>query len=88
MNKKTKTMFVMQPGGFGYSAPLFSAYEFEDNSEHRSDRMPVADLEPLNLEQTDEIGDWAETVMSLPETFHRNVWKPLARRVQKIRSAA
>ncbi|MFI5357286.1 MAG: hypothetical protein ACHQ4G_08125 [Opitutales bacterium] len=88
MNKKTKTMFVMQPGGFGSGATIFSSYEFEDNSVSEADRAPVAESKTTVAPQTTENRNWTQAVVRLPEAFHRSVWKPLTRRVQNLGRAA
>lgn len=82
-------MFVVQPGGFGSGATIFSAYEFEDHSPRESD--PVLLLEDDEIEdapQTTENRSWTQAVVRLPEAFHRMVWQPLTRRVQKLANAA
>ena len=88
MNKKTKTMFVVQPGGFGSGAAIFSAYEFEDNSERECDPVLLDEAEPEAELQTHENRSWTQAVVRLPEAFNRMVWQPLSRRVQKLGNAA
>lgn len=88
MNKKTKTMFVMHPGGFGSGATIFSAYEFEDNSESGRNPDLPADFEPAEVSQTIENRSWTKAVVRLPEAFRRMVWQPLSRRVQNLGHAA
>lgn len=88
MNKKTKTMFVVLPGGFGTGASIFSAYEFEDNSARGADPTPPADYKPAGSRQTAENRSWTQAVVRLPEAFQRLVWQPLSRRVQKLANAA
>ncbi len=84
MNKKTKTLYVVQPGGFGSGAILFSTYEFTDNSRLEED---VAQPAPAVVQQTGN-RNWAAAAVRLPEVFRRSVWQPLSRRVQKLASAA
>ena len=88
MNKKTKTMFVMQPGGFGSGMAMFSAYEFEDHSKAEIDRTLSSDLKPIAARQAVNNRSWTESVVRFPETIRRSIWQPLARRVQKLSSAA
>lgn len=88
MNKKTKTMYVVQPGAFGTGAPIFSAYEFEDNSARGADSMLPAEFESNAARQTAENRSWTQAVVRLPEAFQRLVWQPLSRRVQKLANAA
>ena len=88
MNKKTKTMYVMQPGGFGSGATIFSSYEFEDNSASEGDRAPTVESTPKVASPTTETRNWTQAVVRLPEAFNRSVWKPLTRRVQNLGRAA
>lgn len=88
MNKKTKIMYIVQPGFLGSGAILFSAYEFNHNSEPEEDLPPLAEAKPVIARSTQEKRSWTHTVVRLPETFRRTVWQPLARRVQKLGQAA
>lgn len=89
MNKKTKTMFVVQPGGFGAGSMVFSTYEYEDHSEAEATTTPVtgATTAPA-APQTNDNRNWTQAVVRLPEVLRRSVWSPLARRVQKLAQAA
>lgn len=88
MNKKTKTMFVMQPGGFGSGSAIFSSYEFENNSEVEIELAPLGDFKPAPAAQTIETRSWTDAVVRLPKVFQRSVWQPLTRRVHKLGTAA
>lgn len=89
MNKKTKTMFVVLPGGFSAGGTMFSTYEYEDNSGCETYRTPAAEIQTAVVNrQTDENRNWTQAVVRLPEAFRRTVWLPLARRVQKLGQAA
>jgi hypothetical protein len=88
MNKKTKTMFVVQPGGFGSGGIIFSTYEFENNSHEEEMTSPPAQPAASAVPQTQPKRDWIDSAVRLPEAFRRTVWQPLARRVHKLASAA
>jgi len=88
MNKKTKTVFVVQPGCFGANGMIFSAYEFDNNSRHDDDLPPPVEVTPAVAKQTRETRNWTQAAVRLPEAFRRTVWQPLSRRVQKLASAA
>jgi hypothetical protein len=88
MNKKTKTMYVVQPGGFGSGAFLFSTYEYDQNSEHGGDEASAAIAQPVVARQTQENRSWTQSVIRLPEAFRRTVWQPLTRRVLNLGNAA
>ena len=88
MNKKTKTMYVVQPGSFGSGAILFSTYEFDHNSKSEEDLPPPAEAQHAVVRQTQENRSWTQAIVRLPEAFHRMVWQPLTRRVQDLGKAA
>jgi len=89
MNKKTKTMYVVLPGGFGGGATIFSTYEYEDNSGHENNPIPASDQRAAGVTQQNvENRNWTQAVVRLPEAFHRTVWLPLSRQVQKFGTAA
>ncbi|MBP6507911.1 MAG: hypothetical protein KA257_10140 [Opitutaceae bacterium] len=88
MNNKTKTMFVMQPGGFGSGGMIFSTYEFEKNSRFEDDLPPLAEISTAVAKPTQENRNWIQAAVRLPEAFRRTVWQPLSRQVQKLGSAA
>lgn len=88
MNNKTKTMFVVQPGGFGSGTAIFSSYEFENDSLPEVDFAPLADRKPVTVSQTIKTRSWTQSVSRLPKAFHRSVWQPLTRRVLKLGTAA
>lgn len=88
MNKKTKTIFVVQPGGFGSGSAIFSSYEFEDYSGSEVELAPLAEFQTVATSQKNENSSWTQTVSRLPKAFHRSVWQPLTRRVQKLGTAA
>lgn len=87
MNKKTKTMFVVQPGGFGSGGIIFSTYEFENNSHGEEMNRPTAQPAASAVPQTQLKRNWVDSAVSLPEALRRTVWQPLARRVHKLASA-
>lgn len=89
MNKKTKTMFVLQPGGFGSGAAVFTTYEYEDYSQVNEATAPQAEVQSAPAAcQSIENRNWTRAVVRLPEVLRRSVWSPLARRVQKLGQAA
>lgn len=89
MNKKTKTMFVMQPGGFGSGSAVFTTYEYEDYSEVEESPATQAEVQTAPAaRQTFDNRNWTQAVVRLPEVLRRSVWSPLARRVQKLAQAA
>lgn len=89
MNKKTKTMFVLQPGGFGSGAAVFTTYEYEDYSEVAENTASQAELQSVGpVCQTVENRNWTRAVVRLPEVLRRSVWSPLARRLHKLAQAA
>lgn len=89
MNKKTKTMFVMQPGGFGSGSAVFATYEYEECSQVEESLVTQADVQPaVAAPQTIDNCNWTQAVVRLPEVLRRSVWSPLARRVQKLAQAA
>jgi hypothetical protein len=89
MNKKTKTMFVVLPGGFSAGGTIFSTYEFQDNSKGESYPTLAQEIpSAAATRQTDDNRNWTQAVVRLPEVIRRTVWLPLARRVQKLGQAA
>lgn len=88
MNKKTKTMFVLQPGGFGSGATVFSTYEYENHSDVVENPAPPDEFPAPAARQTIANRNWTQAVVRLPEVLRRSVWSPLARRVQKLGQAA
>ncbi|MCC6416320.1 MAG: hypothetical protein IT582_10470 [Opitutaceae bacterium] len=89
MNKKTKTMFVMQPGGFGSGSAVFTTYEYEDHSQVEEGHASPAEVQPAAVaRQTIDNSNWTQAVVRLPEVLRRSVWSPLARRIQKFAQAA
>lgn len=88
MNKKSKIMFVVQPGCFGSGAILFSTYEFDENSRLEEDLPPSAEIQSAVVQQTQENRSWTQSVVRLPEVFRRSVWQPLSRRVLNLGNAA
>ncbi len=88
MNKKSKTMFVVQPGGFGSGGLIFATYEFENNSQEEEMTSPPAVEAAVPARQTQVKRSWIESAVRLPETLHRSVWQPLSRRVMKLADAA
>jgi len=88
MINKTKTMFVVQPGGFGSGSTIFSSYEFENNSTLETDFEPLADCQPVPVTRTVETRSWTQSVSRLPKALHRSVWQPLTRRVFKLGTAS
>lgn len=88
MNKKSKTIYVVQPGCFGSGAILFSTYEFDDNSRIEEDLPPATEAAPQVARQMQENRSWTQSVVRLPEVFRRQVWQPLTRRVQNFGNAA
>jgi len=75
MINKTKTMFVVQPGGFGSGSTIFSSYEFENNSTLETDFEPLADCQPVPVTRTVETRSWTQSVSRLPKALHRSVWR-------------
>jgi len=89
MNNKTKTMYVMLPGGFGTGAQLLSVYEFEDNLERAANTDVLAEFEPEDAAQTPNKNNrWTHTVARLPEALSRWIWQPLTRQVHRFGKAA
>jgi len=98
MNKKTKTMFVFQPGGFGSAAMVFSTYEHQDSSLIEDAGWPKRRLAetvspscaeaPAVAKQTLDNQNWIRAVVRIPNALRRSVWSPVARRIQKVRAAA
>jgi len=98
MNKKTKTMFVFQPGGFGTSVVAFSTYEYPNSSSiedagwpkrRRSEMVSVSCAGASAVaKQTLDNQNWIRAVVRFPDTLRRTVWSPLARRIQKPVRAA
>jgi len=89
MNKKTKTMFVVLPGGFSSGGTMFSSYDYEDNSKGESYPTLAKEVHSTAVtRQTDDNRNWTQAVVRLPEVIRRTVWLPLARRVQKLGQAA
>lgn len=87
MNKKTKTIYVVQPGCFGSGAILFSTYEFDENSRLEED-LPPAEAQTAVEQQMQDNRSWTQSVVRLPEAFRRSVWQPLTRRVLNLGNAA
>ncbi len=89
MNKKSKTIYVVQPGCFGSGAILFSTYEFDENSRLEEDLPPATAVVPQVARQmTNDNRRWTQSVVRLPEVFRRQVWQPLTRRVMNFGNAA
>lgn len=89
MNKKSKTIYVVQPGCFGSGAILFSTYEFDENSRLEDDLPPATAVVPQVARQMiNENRSWTQSVVRLPEVFRRQVWQPLTRRVLNLGNAA
>ena len=88
MNTKTKTMFVVQPGGFGSVMAIFSSYECNTHTGREVELAPLAFRKPGAVSQTVETSFLTKAVVRLPKAFRRSVWQPLTRRVQKLGTAA
>jgi len=88
MNKKSKTIYVVQPGCFGSGAILFSTYEFDENSRLEEDLPPATEVTPQGACQMNEIRRLTRSVVRLPEVLRRQVWQPLTRRVLNLGNAA
>jgi hypothetical protein len=88
MNKKIKTMFIVQPGSFGSGGIIFSTYEFENNSHEEEVTSQPAKPATIAVPQTQPQRSWIEATVRLPEAIRRTVWQPLVRRVHKLASAA
>jgi hypothetical protein len=59
MNKKTKTMFVVLPGGFSSGGTMFSSYEYEDNSKGESYPTLAKEVHSTAVtRQTDDNRNW------------------------------
>lgn len=79
MNKKTKTMYVMQPGCFGSGGMLFSTYEIQENSREDQDiaESEVKELAP----QHNENRTTKQVVVRFNEALRRLVRQTPLRRV-------